>query len=233
MQTLRSSRRPSPALLISIIALVAATGGTSYAALSLAKNSVGAREIKSGAVRSAEIKNGSVTAKDLAKGVLPAAQPGAAGPQGPAGAKGADGAAGAQGAKGDRGETGPAGPLLDTLPSGRTLKGVYANQYDAPSPGDPMRAPVTFQLPVTGELSAVVVPRDTTTPNCKGSRTNPLADPGYLCVYENSRSNAATPQVFSPAEGEQGIEPFGFMLRTSSNAAGDVYIAGSWAVTAP
>lgn len=64
------SHRPSPALVVSIIALVVALGGTSYAALSLPKNSVGANQLKSGAVTAAKIKNGAVTGSKVANGTL-------------------------------------------------------------------------------------------------------------------------------------------------------------------
>ena len=55
------SRRPSPAMVVSIIALVVALAGTSYAATQLPKNSVGAKQIKPNAVTAAKIKNDAVT----------------------------------------------------------------------------------------------------------------------------------------------------------------------------
>src|SRR5579875_266570 len=55
-------RKPSPALVISVIALFVALGGTGYAALKLPKNSVGTPQLKNGAVTSAKLKNGAVTA---------------------------------------------------------------------------------------------------------------------------------------------------------------------------
>jgi hypothetical protein len=55
------SRRPSPAMGVSIIALVVALAGTSYAATQLPKNSVGAKQIKPNAVAAAKIKNDAVT----------------------------------------------------------------------------------------------------------------------------------------------------------------------------
>ena len=69
------------------IAVVVALGGTSYAALSLPRDSVRARELAAGAVRGAEVKNGSLGAKELsarARRSLRGAA-GATGPQGPAG----------------------------------------------------------------------------------------------------------------------------------------------------
>jgi hypothetical protein len=44
----RPSRLPSPATLIAVVALIIALGGTSYAAISLPKNSVGTKQIRKG-----------------------------------------------------------------------------------------------------------------------------------------------------------------------------------------
>jgi uncharacterized membrane protein len=55
-------RAPRPAFLISIIALFVALGGTTYAATSLPKNSVGTKQLKKNAVTAAKIRKGAVTA---------------------------------------------------------------------------------------------------------------------------------------------------------------------------
>ena len=59
------TRRPSPAFVISLLALFVALGGTSYAAVGLAKNSVGTKQLKKNAVTSPKIKNHAVTAAKL------------------------------------------------------------------------------------------------------------------------------------------------------------------------
>lgn len=72
------------------IAVMIALGGTSYAALTLPRNSVGERQIRAGAVRSSEVRNGSLGIKDLSAGARTSLQgaTGPAGPQGPAGPAG-------------------------------------------------------------------------------------------------------------------------------------------------
>jgi hypothetical protein len=85
---------------IALLALFVAMGGTGYAALSLPKNSINAKQISKNAVRSAEVKNGSLKRGDFAAGQLPAGPQGAQGAQGPQGPAGADGADGAPGADG-------------------------------------------------------------------------------------------------------------------------------------
>jgi hypothetical protein len=72
--------RPSPALVIAIIALIVALGGTGYAAVSLPKNSVGSKQlkknavigskIKANAVTGSKVKNGSLTGADINLGTL-------------------------------------------------------------------------------------------------------------------------------------------------------------------
>ena len=89
---------------VAYAALFTALGGTSYAAVDIAKNSVGANQIKAGAVRSSEVKDRSLLAKDFKAGQLPR---GATGAAGAAGAAGPAGPKGETGAKGDQGIPGP------------------------------------------------------------------------------------------------------------------------------
>jgi hypothetical protein len=62
------ARRPSPALVVAVVALVCALTGTAYAALG--KNSVGTKQLKNGAVATAKIKKEAVTAKKVKKNSL-------------------------------------------------------------------------------------------------------------------------------------------------------------------
>ena len=92
-------RRPSPALVISCLALLFALAGTSIAAVNaLPRNSVGNAQLKNNSVTSIKVKDRSLLSKDFKLGQIPA------GPAGPAGA------AGPAGPAGPKGPTGPAGP---------------------------------------------------------------------------------------------------------------------------
>jgi hypothetical protein len=62
--------RPSPALIISLIALVVAMGGTSYAAFSLPPGSVGTKQLANGAVSTSKIKKGAITGSKVANNSL-------------------------------------------------------------------------------------------------------------------------------------------------------------------
>jgi len=61
----RRLRAPSPAFVISLIALFIALGGTTYAATGLPKNSVGTKQLKKSAVTGPKIKNKAVTAAKI------------------------------------------------------------------------------------------------------------------------------------------------------------------------
>jgi hypothetical protein len=93
-------RRPSPAMVVSLLALFVALGGTGYAALKLPANSVGAKQLKKNAVTGAKVKDFSLFTTDFAPGQLPrGAQgaPGLAGPPGPPGPAGQNGQNGQNG----------------------------------------------------------------------------------------------------------------------------------------
>jgi len=92
-----SVRRPSPALVISCIALVFALAGTGYATvLQVPRNSVGTLQLKNAAVTSAKVKNRSLLRADFAAGQLPAGPAGPTGPIGPAGPAGPAGLSGVE-----------------------------------------------------------------------------------------------------------------------------------------
>lgn len=87
---LRLRRHPSPALVVSCLALAVALGGTGYAAVVLPANSVGTKQLKQGAIVAAKVKRHSLLAENFKDGQLPA---------GPQGATGLTGAAGANATK--------------------------------------------------------------------------------------------------------------------------------------
>ena len=89
----RRPRRPSPAFVIALVALIVATSGTAVAASGVLITST------------KQIKNGAVSSADLS----PTARKALSAKPGPIGATGATGATGAVGATGPAGKTGAAG----------------------------------------------------------------------------------------------------------------------------
>jgi len=66
---------PSPAMVVSLIALFVALGGTSYAAITaLPTNSVGTPQLKNNAVTGPKIKNGAITAAKISHSALATAK---------------------------------------------------------------------------------------------------------------------------------------------------------------
>lgn len=116
--------RPSPAMIVSCVALSVALGGTSYAAVTLPKNSVGTAQIKpsavatsdlrAGAVTTGKVRNGTLRKVDFKAGELPAG-PGAPGPKGDKGDPGAPGPKGDPGAPGAAGTPGAPGLVGTTV----------------------------------------------------------------------------------------------------------------------
>ena len=73
--------KPTPAMAVSVMALVVAMGGTSYAAAM-----IGSADIKNDSVRSVDVKDGTLKKKDLRfEATGPRGPQGVEGPQGPAG----------------------------------------------------------------------------------------------------------------------------------------------------
>ncbi|MFM7246089.1 MAG: hypothetical protein ACKO2Y_01270, partial [Actinomycetota bacterium] len=84
-------RRPSPALVIALIALFFSLAGTGWAVTQLPKNSVGTKQLKANAVTGPKVKDGSLSTADFAAGTLLTGATGATGPAGPQGEQGVQG----------------------------------------------------------------------------------------------------------------------------------------------
>lgn len=128
--------RPSPSMVVALLALIVALAGTAYAAVSLPKNSVGAKQIKKNAVSGAKVDNGSLSVDDFASDQIPQ------GPKGDPGTPGTDGVTQVivRRRPGDVTIANPAGSSVDlistTLPAGKweisaTTNALYDGAPDA------------------------------------------------------------------------------------------------------
>jgi hypothetical protein len=91
------SRKPSPAMLVALLALFVALGGSSYAALQLPRGSVGTKQLKNNAVISKKVRNNSLLLRDFRASQRSRLR----GPQGERGAQGAPGPQGPAGVVGN------------------------------------------------------------------------------------------------------------------------------------
>jgi hypothetical protein len=212
--------RPTPAGVIACLALTIALGGSAFAATALVpKDSVG----------SAQVINGSLQTKDLS-GKARKALRGSRGPRG------------YEGPQGNVGPTGPKGPAGSpwtlgngVLPSGKTLRGVFAPGGTAAAPDDAVQESVSFGFISAGFPTVHYVPNGTTPPpECPGSKTQPEAAPGHLCLYEAQVGNVSATCVFNPVTNACGeASGRGFGVAITAATSGDFWLQGSWAVTAP
>lgn len=186
------------------LALVLAMSGGAYAAVTLPKNSVAAKQIRSNAVTSTKVLDGSLTTKDFKKGQLPTGPRGPQGDPGPQGPQGPQGPAGTPDgwtrAEADarylqgKGRTfgfsvsaRPYGPVLEidgfTLEAGCLDDGRYAigtgNDPDAAGPVELHRAARSRRLSDTAETSSVIA--QTFGP---GAASSGSGSPDSSLVYE-------------------------------------------------
>jgi hypothetical protein len=128
------------------------------------------------------------------------------------------------------------GPLVGSLRPGQTLRGiVYASGSDESGAGKTIASTsVSYQFPLVNPPALNIVdPNTSTTAACPGitgaGGQTPQASAGNLCVYITGKQNALTPTF--PASASNRL---GFSIETKSGGvAGDFWVVGQWAVTAP
>ena len=235
----RSARwRISPALVISMIALVLAAGGTSFAAAPVAfvakvlgLNSKEKKQVTS-------IADNQIASKGPKLSVLFATSAGTATTA--TNATNATNATTATNATNAAELGGAAASAFQqyaaTLPSGVTETGDWGGGYTAALTNDGYRVVASFRTPLAAGLTNVVYVPGASATHCSGVGH---ADPGYLCVYQGYIANANTPasnNIFNPetASGTSSTSgAYGFSILLSAAGAGLTTVSGTYAVTAP
>lgn len=250
----------SYANVIATIALFVALGGAAVAA-GLPKNSVGANQLKRNAVTTAKLKRAAVTSGKIAPKAVVAGKlganavlPGNLGNGIITTAKLSDSSVIASKIKNGVVTTNKlnngavttgkladgsvtlgkladgVAPLLGTLKSGQTLRGVF-DLGDTGGVGDFTRGAVSFQFPLLNSATATVLKKGETTANCGGlgGGSTPAATGGNLCIYVTESKNL---DPTTPLAAENNTR-LGFGLVAKSEAAGEYYAYGQWAVASP
>jgi hypothetical protein len=203
-------RRPTPALVISLVALFFSLTGAAFAAKHYVINSTGQINPK----------------------VLKALK-GKVGPKGAKGDAGAAGAAGPAGAAGAAGATGAPGPFPDALPSGKTTRGTWALIGSGTT--DPGETAISYVWPLATRPTVILVPATGPVPaGCSGSVDHPAASPGNVCIFQGFASNGGVLHDYEPTSGDNNTSGFqGLVLYARGAAAGFFEVTGTFAVTAP
>lgn len=252
MLTRIHNRLGTAGLILAVLALIAALTGTALAAAGLS---------------SKQKKEVTKIAKKYAGAPGPAGVPGPAGAQGPPGAAGAAGKDGANGKDGNSvkmievpvGEpeceelggakfevtgssatyacNGSPAQYPSTLPSGRSEAGVWSFGGEADSF---VEVPVQFNIRLGFNPQFKWVQPGTTpgtVAECPGNANEPLAEPGFVCIYAATMVQAGQGTEKAPSAKYNINSGSGFsdgvVLEFVTTAGAEHYGWGTWAAKAP
>jgi hypothetical protein len=168
--------RPSASMVVALLALFVAVGGTGYAALSLPKNSVGSKQIRKNAVIASKVKKDAITS------------------QGPQGLQGP------QGVQGQTGATGPGQAVayarIDN--TGNVIEANSKNIADANVVLEPTSIYCFKNLPF--QFSTLQATIDNSTPNSAGDEIAQVTLGGSDCTATGVQAEVGT---YSAASGPE------------------------------
>ena len=215
----RLSGKLTYANVISTLCLILLVGGgTAYAASGLLpKNSVGTKQLVKEAVTPAKL---SKTSKAALKGS-----------SGPKGADGATGPLGPKGDKGEKGDTGEPGPFPSTLPSGKSLSG-FMSIFGTGTSVASNSAAFAFPLSVAPTVHYIEV-GGLTPAGCTGTKLEPGASPGNLCIFVTYKESLGGSGENGPAF-NNSADRTGFSVYAVGSTVGTQFdLQVRWVVTAP
>jgi hypothetical protein len=230
--------RVSRATVLVFVALCIALGGGSFAAISRIADSAGLIHAcvnrRTGAVR---IVRSARSCKARRSGNSEASEFAISwnkqGPPGQQGLPGPTGQGGQIGPGGQSGPPGPPGPVTGALPRGVTLRGTWTVRDQAVAMTNDISQPISWALSLATAPATHFVPPGNAAPSgcAGGTAAAPAADPGNVCIYEASGTNASV-NVFDPATaGFNTSEPYGTGILVTATATGEYGAFGTWAVT--
>ncbi len=118
-----------------------------------------------------------------------------------------------------------------SIPAGLTIRGAYGIQ--APTSGTARQGvSFGFQLasaPVVHYINNGALPPA----DCPGTPSNPQANPGHLCIYEDQLGAGVTNTCVLPGNGNVcgNASRWGFVFSATATTTAQIW--GTWAVTSP
>jgi hypothetical protein len=243
-------RRPSPAMAVAFVALLAALSGTAVALpgtntvdsadikngqvknKDVGRNAVTATKVKNGSLTGADAKDDSFTGADINESTL-GQVPSAASAGSANTANTANSATTATTATtADKANSaGTAAGLPGPLASGQTLRGQIGAAHDATAAGHITMDTHAFPIPLASAPTVHIIGVGALTPaGCSGNVANPGANSGHLCIFLSFASgNVGALSTIDPSF--TGGGKFGFSLFSNSTAIGRDEFYGTWAVT--
>jgi hypothetical protein len=229
-------RRPSPAMVVALVALFVSLAGISYGAAT-----IGSSQIKNNSVRSSDIRNNSVQSKDIRNSTI----------------RGKDVRNNSL-TNSDIKNSDLQASVLDginstgffqfgsTVPSGQTITGTFGDLGSPNASGAAttsyQREAVQFSVPAPADLTAAQInfapsaaggDDDAT---CNGTAAAPSAPAGKVCLYptgnySGAQNGTGTGEIIRGSSGAS--TRFGFQV--FSQGAGNAFsgFIGIWAYTAP
>jgi hypothetical protein len=157
---------------------------------------------------------------------------GNAGRTGARGLPGTNGLVGSAGPAGAQGPPGPQGGFSEVLPSGKTIRGVYAART---SGGEPGVSTISFGATLASEATVNYIEAGASVPSaCAGGTVAlPQAAPGNLCIFESGHIGARpfVSNVADESDPKSGVSGVGLIVIATGES--ESAAQGTWAVTAP
>jgi hypothetical protein len=121
-----------------------------------------------------------------------------------------------------------------TLPSGKTEKGAFGVEVQAPTAGSSWSTTYSFAFPLAGTVAATYLgPGVPPTTDWPRQCLQAAGDTRAPVPVANKALNVGTVVPADPTMNLGGFaSPYGFFIEITTTAAGDAFTTGSWAVTA-
>ena len=123
------------------------------------------------------------------------------------------------------------------VPKPLTMRGDVTIQFTATAIGQSGATSIAFPRPLptapAAPLENVIPVGGPATAACPGLPNRPSASPGHVCLYLLAQINVSLTAIGSGATGDAGASSTGFVVVSSSSAAGAAGVIGRWAATAP